>query len=60
MCFTEVAPLQKLVNNTALDGRPLPISSACLIFLSDASFHIERLMLPAVAPRAYSFALQSG
>ena len=30
-----------------------------LDFLSDASFHIEKLMLPAEAPRTYSFAVTS-
>ena len=43
----------------ALDGQPLPVSIAGWIFLSDASFLIVRLMLPAEAPRAHSFAVSS-
>ena len=43
----------------ALDGRPAPVNNAGYIFFSDASFHIERLMLPAEAPQSYSFAVPS-
>ena len=40
-----------------LDGWPLPVSRAGYIFLSDALFLIDRLMLPAEAPRAFDVAV---
>ena len=37
----------------------LPLLARIIFFLSDAPFHIERLMLPVEAIQAYSFAVLS-